>query len=90
MSIANCSLDGGASYYEEKFNAVGINFQTTGEFAQTYMTAYYANSISDSNDENKKDDENESRHVMIQCYRPMIYSTGYLVYTLHTATFNEA
>ena len=88
MTIPNCSIDGGNSYYDEKFNAVGINFQTTGEFSQTYMTAYYANSINDGGDTNAKDDENASRHVMIQCYRPNIYSTGYLVYTLHTATFH--
>lgn len=76
----NCTIDG--SKFKRSFNTFGVTLKTTGEFAQTVALAYYAKSIGDDT----SDTQNNSRHYMIRCYTPMIYNTGYLVYTLDKVT----
>jgi hypothetical protein len=79
MSIDNCSLNGGISRYKVNFDVMGVSFETTGEFAQTFLTAYYETARKGESDANA-----QTRHIMVKCYQPMIYSSTYLVYTLHT------
>ena len=79
--VVDCKIDGN-SRMGVSFNTFGVTIATTGEYAQEYMTVYYANSI--GND--VLDAGNQSRHYMVKCYRPMIYNTCYLVYTLSTVT----
>ena len=79
--VIDCKIDGN-SRMGVSFNTFGVSIATTGEYAQEYMTAYYANSI--GND--VLDASNQSRHYMVKCYRPMIYNVCYLVYTLSTVT----
>lgn len=75
-----CNIDG--SMMKRSFNAFGVTFKTTGEFAQSFAHVYYAKSIGDDT----TDAQNDSRHYMVKCYRPMIYNTGYLVYTIKTVS----
>ena len=68
-----------------KFNAFGISFSTTGEYAQSFMYAFYANSIEDD----YFGDENSSRHYMVKSFRPSIYDSGYTVYTLKSISHDK-
>lgn len=77
----DCKIDGD-SRMNVSFNTFGVTISTTGEYAQDYMTAYYANSI--GND--VLDANNRSRHYMVKCFRPTLYNTCYLVYTISTVS----
>lgn len=79
----NCMIDG--NKYNRSFNTFGITFKTTGEFSQAFAYAYYANSI----DNDVADAQNRSRHYLVRFYRPMMYNTGYLVYTLNTVSHTK-
>ena len=80
----DCKIDGD-SRMDVSFNTFGLTVATEGEYSQEYLTAYYANSI--GND--VLDASNRARHYMIKCYRPMLYNTCYLVYTLSTVTHTK-
>lgn len=72
----NCQIDD--VIRTVKFNTFRIKFSTTGEYAQDFTYAYYANTL----DNDTKDEHNLSRHYMVKCYRPAIYNTAYMVFTL--------
>ena len=76
MSLENCTIDGILGDVE--FDAMGVTFATTGEFAQTFITAYYEVARKNYSAGWK------SKHIMIKSYQPAIYNCAYTVYTLHT------
>ncbi len=80
ITVENCNLGNGI--YDVNFNAFGVTFATTGEYGQNFAYAYYANSVED----NLTDVNNESRHYLVKLYRPAIYNSCYIVYTLSSAT----
>ena len=81
MTIELCSLDGGKTRNDLDFDVMGVTFSTTGEFAQTFLTAYYETARRNVTD-------TKTRHYMVKAYRPMIYNCTYMVYTLHNV-YNE-
>lgn len=78
MTIDACSLDCGKSRFSADFDALGVSFATTGEFAQTFITAYYETTLKGNSA------GWNSKHIMIKSYQPAIYNCAYLVYTIHT------
>ncbi len=80
VPIEFCEIDGETRTVS--FNTFKVKFSTTGEYAQDFAYAYYANSIGDD----VKDEYNKSRHYMVKCYKPALYNTQYVVYTLDRVT----
>ncbi|MBQ7373657.1 MAG: hypothetical protein IJW64_03750 [Clostridia bacterium] len=80
LSVENCQIDD--VIRTVSFNTFRLKFSTTGEYAQDFAYAYYANSL----DSDVKDDHNVSRHYLVKCYKPALYNTCYMVYTLDRVT----
>ena len=66
-----------------KMNCFGVVFKTTGEYAQSFAYAYYAESIEGGIPGARP------RHYMVKCFRPAIYNIGYFVYTIDTVTHSR-
>jgi len=74
MTVNNCSLNG--VRFDVEFDVLGVSFQTTGEYGQTFLTAYYETA--------RKNVDLKTKHFMVKGYQPMIYNCAYMVYTIHT------
>ena len=80
LTVQNCQIDGVIRTIN--FNTFRLKFSTTGEYAQNFTYAYYANSL----DSDAKDPSNLSRHYMVKCYKPALYNTQFIVFTLDRVT----
>ena len=80
LTIQNCQIDNVIRTIN--FNTFRLKFSTTGEYAQDFTYAYYANSL----DSEAKDPNNLSRHYMVKCYKPALYNTQYMVFTIERIT----
>lgn len=69
-----------------EFNANGVVFSTSGEYAKNYAYCYYASSIH-SGEEVTEDEDNATRRVPLLIAQPTIHGTGYLVLSLKNTNF---
>lgn len=67
--------------HDYSFNVVRMDFSTSGSTGQNFMRAYYAQSYEGASE------ANSARHIPVMIAQPMILNTGFLVYSIKTATF---
>lgn len=67
--------------HDYSFNVVRMDFSTSGTTGQNFMRAYYAQSYEGASE------SNSVRHIPVMIAQPMILNTGFLVYSIKTATF---
>ena len=64
-----------ANNVKREYTAFGVCFQTTGNSAQYFTTAYYATAL-------KGNDGANTKNCPVKIYQNSIYNTGYIVYSL--------